>query len=57
MRIESDPMTCRNCGDLDHDGVETRTDVPRLDPESYAIVGEGTDVYVCSGCGSVLGVR
>jgi hypothetical protein len=57
MRIETDPLTCENCGDLDHEDVETVPDVPKLDPESYAIEGEGTDVYVCRGCGSVIGVR
>lgn len=57
MRIESDPMECENCGPLDHADLETVEDVPRLDPETYAVQGDATDVYVCAGCHAIVGVK
>lgn len=57
MRIESDPMECENCGPLDHGDLETVENVPRLDPESYEVTGEPTEVYVCAGCHAIVGVE
>jgi hypothetical protein len=57
MRMESDPMECKNCGDLTHEDLEVVEDVPKLDPETYAVEGEPTDVYVCAGCHAIVGVR
>lgn len=54
--MESDPMECENCGELTHDDVEAVENVPRLDPETYAIEGEHTEVYVCGGCHAIIGV-
>jgi len=50
-------MECENCGPLDHADLETVTEVPRLDPETYEVQGEATDVYVCGGCHAIVGVR
>lgn len=57
MRIESDPLTCKNCGDLSHEDLEVVENVPRLDPDTYEITGEPTDVYVCGGCHAIVGVK
>ncbi|WP_267639384.1 hypothetical protein [Haloarchaeobius amylolyticus] len=57
MRIERDPLVCENCGELDHDDIETVSDVPQLDPESYEVGPESSDVYVCAGCKNVIGVE
>lgn len=57
MRIESDPLTCKNCGDLSHEDLEVVETVPRLDPDTYEITGEPTDVYVCGGCHAIVGVK
>lgn len=57
MRIENDPMECENCGELTHDDLEVVENVPRIDPETFDIEGEATEVYVCSGCHAIVGVE
>jgi hypothetical protein len=57
MRIESDPLECENCDERSHDDIETVTDVPQLDPETYAMGPDVRDVYVCAGCQNVLGIE
>jgi len=57
MRIEHDPMQCENCGELSHDDLERVENVPRLDPDTYEVAGEATEVYVCRGCHAIVGVK
>jgi hypothetical protein len=57
MRIEHDPMQCENCGELTHDDLEKVENVPRLDPETYEVEGDATEVYVCGGCHAIVGVK
>lgn len=50
-----DPTFCENCGELDHDDIETEAAVPRLDGDTFEVTGDVADVYRCGGCGLVLG--
>ncbi|WP_435332583.1 hypothetical protein [Haloarchaeobius sp. TZWWS8] len=57
MRLEDDPLDCENCGELTHDEIETIENVPQIDPETFAMGPDATDVFLCAGCKDVIGVR
>jgi hypothetical protein len=42
--------------DLGHDEIETVSQVPQVDVETFEISGQPADVHKCAGCGLVIGL-
>jgi hypothetical protein len=56
--MPEDGVFCEDCGEtVSHDDLETVRDVLQLNPETFEMGPETRDVYVCGGCGAVLGVE
>jgi len=56
--MTDDPFYCDDCDmELTHDDVETASNVPQIDPDTYELGAETRDVYKCAGCGTVIGIE
>jgi uncharacterized protein with PIN domain len=54
--MTEDPFFCENCNmELSHEDIETVSQVPRIDYETFEFAEEPADVYKCGGCGVILG--
>ena len=42
--------------DLGHDEIETVSEVPQVDVETFEISGRPADGHKCAGCGLVIGL-
>jgi hypothetical protein len=55
--MTDDPFYCDDCDmELTHDDIETASNVPQIDPDTYELGTETRDVYKCAGCGTVIGI-
>jgi hypothetical protein len=55
--MSDDPFFCEDCDmDLGHDEIETVSQVPQVDVETFEISGQPADVHKCAGCGLVIGL-
>ncbi|WP_302082702.1 hypothetical protein [Salinibaculum rarum] len=54
--MDEDPFFCEDCDEqLSHDEIQTVTEVPQVNIESFEMSAETVDVHQCRGCGLVIG--
>jgi len=52
-----DQFFCEGCDThLGHDEIETVSEVPQVDVETFEISGRPADGHKCAGCGLVIGL-
>ena len=52
----ADPFFCESCdAELEHDDLETIAPVLRIEPATYELHDDVAEVYLCDGCGEVIG--
>ncbi len=54
--MSDDPFFCDNCDlELSHNDIETVSQVPQIDPDTFSLNNEIADVHKCRHCGIVIG--